>query len=621
MKVTNALVTYTNLTTMNLTAKGSPSTGDRIATKSFINTNYYVDEAANPYSTYTSLRCPPYQTILPPVVNLNVYLCVTNGQVFVYPVSAGNGSASGTLYNNSGNTVYIYGVFNSGGNSSGSVSGDSGTVNGLGLSFSGNITSSGQTIFSNTYVALANGAFVNWALSKQDTLSSGATLRLGYALTIGGSVTNLSENCVVPTTTTTTTQASFNFNVSSVCNGSYDSNTSITMNGFTGGSGTYTMVGASVYASEAEALNANAFFNLNGAPSFNYSSRRNPGTWWVVLVDSANTKKAKSVVTTCQTTVYYLYDRRITCATGIENPAQGYLQMANGYQSLILNEWYRDSAGSCTYAYRLASTVPSNPGSFGGIPVEYTSPYITSTEACGCPTTEQYVIQRCYDGFTKYTIPYQRGTAHAGDRVYDNYFDYLYLVTSTTGYSGDSTIDLTNQTYCPVCATYSVNVINAGSPECHPSVEIINCSGVYDQIYFTTTGVQNFCCKEIIHIDYACGDLEIDGPLYEGCCSPTVQNCIQPHVLNHTPLSPWIDGFKIYFTSDQYTCADVDIYFTAYWTDSGGSQSESRYVTISNGENTSDSYTVYNGDFTDLNITNVSVRAGQTDCCWIYNCY
>ena len=63
MKVNGALVTYTDLTTMGLTAKGSPATGNQIATKQFINNNYYVDPT--PLSTYATNQCPPYQTIVP----------------------------------------------------------------------------------------------------------------------------------------------------------------------------------------------------------------------------------------------------------------------------------------------------------------------------------------------------------------------------------------------------------------------------------------------------------------------------------------------------------------------------------------------------------------------------
>ena len=63
MQIFNALVTRTDLTTMGLAAKGSPATGNQIATKQFINDNYYVDPT--PLSTYATNQCPPYQTIVP----------------------------------------------------------------------------------------------------------------------------------------------------------------------------------------------------------------------------------------------------------------------------------------------------------------------------------------------------------------------------------------------------------------------------------------------------------------------------------------------------------------------------------------------------------------------------
>jgi hypothetical protein len=66
-KVNNALVTYTDLTTMALTAKGSPATGNRIATKQFIIDNYYVNESY--LSGYTSNQCPPYQNIIGASIN------------------------------------------------------------------------------------------------------------------------------------------------------------------------------------------------------------------------------------------------------------------------------------------------------------------------------------------------------------------------------------------------------------------------------------------------------------------------------------------------------------------------------------------------------------------------
>jgi len=62
MKATNYLVTYDDLTTMGLTAKGSPATGNQIATKQFIIDNYYVQETY--LSAYSSNQCPPYQNII-----------------------------------------------------------------------------------------------------------------------------------------------------------------------------------------------------------------------------------------------------------------------------------------------------------------------------------------------------------------------------------------------------------------------------------------------------------------------------------------------------------------------------------------------------------------------------
>ena len=64
MQTTNALVTYTDLTTMGLAPIGTPPTGNQIATKQFIVNNYYVDQSVSPFSTYSSTRCPPYQTII-----------------------------------------------------------------------------------------------------------------------------------------------------------------------------------------------------------------------------------------------------------------------------------------------------------------------------------------------------------------------------------------------------------------------------------------------------------------------------------------------------------------------------------------------------------------------------
>ena len=113
MKVTNALVTYTDLSTMGLVPKGTPATGNRIATKSFINSNYYVNQSASPYNTYTSLRCPPYQTIIAGPTNSGTmyYLSYSGGGAytgFSSPALACAHTTGGSV------TVYWNGTFGNG---------------------------------------------------------------------------------------------------------------------------------------------------------------------------------------------------------------------------------------------------------------------------------------------------------------------------------------------------------------------------------------------------------------------------------------------------------------------------------------------------------------------------
>jgi hypothetical protein len=137
-------------------------------------------------------NCTNYvdMTITNPTPAPSITFTVNNPSQFNYPISAGNGSASGTITNNSGSTIYVYTYFNSGGQSSGTIQGDSGTVNGgLALDIPGGpITSSGQAFYSTNYeTLLSNNVTVNWNINKQDGFSSGATLSLAYSTTVGGS--------------------------------------------------------------------------------------------------------------------------------------------------------------------------------------------------------------------------------------------------------------------------------------------------------------------------------------------------------------------------------------------------------------------------------------------------
>ena len=139
-----------------------------------------------------SVGCTNYvdMTITDPTPAPSITFTVSNSVQFPYPITAGNGSASGTITNNSGSTIYVYSYFNSGGQSSGTIQGDSGTVaGGLALNIPGGpITSSGQAFYSTNYETLpSNNTTVNWNINKQDGFSSGATLSLAYSTTVGGS--------------------------------------------------------------------------------------------------------------------------------------------------------------------------------------------------------------------------------------------------------------------------------------------------------------------------------------------------------------------------------------------------------------------------------------------------
>lgn len=65
MTANNYLVTWNDLSTMGLTARGTPPTGLGIANKAELIAAYYVDQTASPFSTYLPTRCPRYQDIIP----------------------------------------------------------------------------------------------------------------------------------------------------------------------------------------------------------------------------------------------------------------------------------------------------------------------------------------------------------------------------------------------------------------------------------------------------------------------------------------------------------------------------------------------------------------------------
>ena len=109
MKANNYLVTYDDLTTMGLTTKTTAPTGTRIATKSFINTYYYVD---NTYlSGYANNQCVMYQDIIGNVPNSNTLYYLGHPDNYT-----GFASASSACAHSTGGsiTAYYYGTLGNG---------------------------------------------------------------------------------------------------------------------------------------------------------------------------------------------------------------------------------------------------------------------------------------------------------------------------------------------------------------------------------------------------------------------------------------------------------------------------------------------------------------------------
>lgn len=124
------------------------------------------------------------------VVPAPTYCAAFNAQSGdVYPVVGANDSTTGILTNCGENTVYIYGVFNSGTNTSGTTSADNITIGSTILTFNNTISGSNQTFYTDSGYTLITGSLLSTTLVKQDGLTNGSTLRLGYATVPSGSIT------------------------------------------------------------------------------------------------------------------------------------------------------------------------------------------------------------------------------------------------------------------------------------------------------------------------------------------------------------------------------------------------------------------------------------------------
>jgi hypothetical protein len=109
----------------------------------------------------------------------------------LYPVTGAFSNASINITNNSGATIYLYLVYNSGGNSSGTANSFS-WFNLVTQAFaSGPFTNYGQNIVSTVYFSQSNATTIQADINKSDNYTSGASVRVAYSTTPGGSLTYL----------------------------------------------------------------------------------------------------------------------------------------------------------------------------------------------------------------------------------------------------------------------------------------------------------------------------------------------------------------------------------------------------------------------------------------------
>jgi len=116
MKSNNYLVTYDDLTTMGLTTKSTPPTGNRIATKSFINTYYYVNNTGA-FASYANNQCVMYQDIVGIVPSSATFYYTTintNANPVQVTGFAGDGSQACAHASGGSITAYYYGSFGNG---------------------------------------------------------------------------------------------------------------------------------------------------------------------------------------------------------------------------------------------------------------------------------------------------------------------------------------------------------------------------------------------------------------------------------------------------------------------------------------------------------------------------
>lgn len=195
----NQTVTFNNLqdavNTGVFTAKTSIPASNECITKTDANNYVNINTSNAGYASKASNQLVYKADLTAP--STGVVFTVSSG---LYPVTTGNASAIGTLYNYNSYTVYVKLLFNSAGLNSGVVNNDTMYLGSQYIRISGAvITSYGQDIYSNVtgpvpsvpagIFAIPNNSSNNITIDKIDGFGSGTTLKLAYSTSPTGTYT------------------------------------------------------------------------------------------------------------------------------------------------------------------------------------------------------------------------------------------------------------------------------------------------------------------------------------------------------------------------------------------------------------------------------------------------
>jgi hypothetical protein len=185
------------------------------------------------------------------------------------------------------------------------------------------------------------------------------------------------------TTTTSTTIPPVDFTLTATCEGTGVNGTGkITVNGFSGGNGTYTSVG--IGNSAGSALSATPIL-LSGASTYSFTGVFN-GTWHIILRDSSGASTTKSTAVNCtNTTTTTSTSTTSTTSTSTSTTSTTTAAINCTYNGGTAVMVYATSTSTTTAAPTSTSTSTSTTSTTTGAPAETTTS-TTTTTTTGAPS-------------------------------------------------------------------------------------------------------------------------------------------------------------------------------------------------------------------------------------------